>query len=117
MNQSILKRILAYTKPYIGYFAGSVISTVLSVALTLLAPVLIGDAIDFIVGAGTVDFESILPILGWLALSIFLAALFQWVLALCNNTLTQKTVKSMRIAVFNKLNSVPLKYKIGRAHV
>ena len=116
MNQSILKRILAYTKPYIGYFAGSVISAVLSVALTLLAPVLIGDAIDFIVGAGTVDFESILPILGWLALSIFLAALFQWVLALCNNTLTQKTVKSMRIAVFNKLNSVPLKYIDAHAH-
>lgn len=116
MNQSILKRILAYTKPYMGYFAGSVISAVLSVALTLLAPVLIGDAIDFIVGAGTVDFESILPILGWLALSIFLAALFQWVLALCNNTLTQKTVKSMRIAVFNKLNSVPLKYIDAHAH-
>ena len=116
MKQPVLKRILAYTKPYMGYFAGSVISALLSVGLTLLAPVLIGDAVDFIIGSGNVNFKGILPILGWLALSIFLAALFQWLLALCNNILTQKTVKSMRIAVFNKLNSVPLKYIDAHAH-
>ena len=55
-----LKRILTYTKPYKGRFICAFIFSVLSVVLQLTVPVLIGDAIDYIIGADNVNFTKLL---------------------------------------------------------
>ena len=67
MRKQILKRVLGFSRPYIGYLVLALISAVLSVGMTLYAPILIGRGIDQIIGPGNVDFKAILSDIAWLA--------------------------------------------------
>lgn len=112
----VLKRILSYTRPYLWFLIGALFCALLNVALTLLAPVLVGDSIDYIVAKGQVDFPSIARILFVLAGAILLGAFFQWLMTLCTNQLTYKTVRDLRVQTFHKLSAVPLRYIDGHSH-
>ena len=112
----LLKRILTFTKPYWLYLAGAVVSALLSVSMVLYAPILIGKGIDQIVAPGKVAFDQLLPILGELIAVALLGALFQWLMTLCTNMVTYKTVRDLRICVFNKLEEIPLSKIDSRSH-
>ena len=116
MDKQVVKRLLKFTKPYIGYLVTALICALFSVTFTLLGPVLIGKGIDLIIGPNNVDFNGILKIIVILIATIILGALFQWLMSLCTNIVTQKTVKDLRIASFNKINEVPLKYIDSNPH-
>ncbi len=109
MSKEVLRRLLTYIKPYGGYLIAALVFAVLNVTLTLLAPVLIGQGIDRILGPGQVDFVGLIPILIELGASILFASLFQWLMTLCTNIVTYRTVRDLRCAAFHKLNHVPLK--------
>ena len=100
MKKSVLKNLLAFVRPYRGYLIVSLFSAVISIALTLLGPVLVGDAIDFIVDQHHVDFPSIARILMILCVSIGVGAIFQWILTLCTNKVAYCTVRDIRIQAF-----------------
>ena len=51
-SKEILKRLFEYARPYVGYLIGGLLCAVVSIALTLLGPVLIGKAVDQLVGPG-----------------------------------------------------------------
>lgn len=112
----LFKRILTFTKPYWLYLAGAVVSALLSVSMVLYAPILIGKGIDQIVAPGKVAFDQLLPILGELIAVALLGALFQWLLTLCTNMVTYKTVRDLRVCVFNKLEEIPLSKIDSRSH-
>lgn len=112
----LLKRILTFTKPYWLYLAGAVVSALLSVSMVLYAPILIGKGIDQIVAPGKVAFDQLLPILGELIAVALLGALFQWLMTLCTNMVTYKTVRDLRVCVFNKLEEIPLSKIDSRSH-
>ena len=110
MDKEVLKRLLKFTKPYILYLIIALICAILSVTFTLLAPVLIGKGIDLIIGVNNVDFNGLLRIIVFLIITVILGALFQWLMNLCTNIVTQRTLKDLRTTAFNKLNHLPLKY-------
>lgn len=112
----LLKRILTFAKPYWLYLAGAVVSALLSVSMVLYAPILIGQGIDQIVAPGKVAFDQLLPILGELIVVALLGALFQWLMTLCTNMVTYKTVRDLRVCVFNKLEEIPLSKIDSRSH-
>lgn len=112
----LLKRILTFAKPYWLYLAGAVVSALLSVSMVLYAPILIGKGIDQIVAPGKVAFDQLLPILGELIVVALLGALFQWLMTLCTNMVTYKTVRDLRVCVFNKLEEIPLSKIDSRSH-
>lgn len=116
MDKQVVKRLLKFTKPYIGYLITTLICALFSVTFTLLGPVLIGKGIDLIIGPNNVDFNGILKIIVILMATIILGALFQWLMSLCTNIVTQKTVKDLRTTAFNKINEVPLKYIDSNPH-
>lgn len=113
---STLYRLLSYTKPYKIYLFGAIFSAIISISLTLYGPILVGNAIDLIIGPGNVHYSNILKILIILGFTIIISAFFQWTLAILTTTITQKTVKDLRISAFNKLNTLPLKYIDSNAH-
>lgn len=115
-KSSTLYRLLSYTKPYKIYLISAIISALISISLTLYGPILIGNAIDLIIGPSNVHYTKILKILIILAITIIVSAIFQWTLSLLTTTITQKTVKDLRIDAFNKLNTLPLKYIDSNAH-
>jgi len=115
-KNSILIRLLSYTKPYKIYLIGAIFSALTSISLTLYTPILIGSAIDFAIGPKNVNFSGIIKIIIILASTIAISALFQWILSILTTIITQKTVKDIRIDAFNKLNTLPLKYIDSNAH-
>lgn len=112
----VLKRILQFSKPYTGYLVGALISAVVSISLTMYAPILIGKGVDLIIGKGNVDFQGLVPILTMLAGVVVCSAVFQWLMTICTNRITYQTVRDLRIAVFDRLEKVPLKMIDGHSH-
>jgi ATP-binding cassette subfamily B protein len=88
----------------------------LTVVFTLYIPILIGRAIDCIVGAGKVDFKTMGVILTQMGIVILVTAAAQWVMSHINNQITYRVVKDIRTQAFNKLESLPLKYIDSHAH-
>ena len=117
MNKtSTLYRLLSYTKPYKIYLFGAILSAIISISLTLYGPILIGNTIDLIVGPKDVHYTKILEILIIFGLTIAISAFFQWILSILTTTITQKTVKDLRVDAFSKLNTLPFKYIDSNAH-
>lgn len=116
MNITIIKRILKYTKPYNKYIIIAFISAVINISLTLLTPILIGNGVDLIVSKDNVDFTNLFDILILLLLTIIFSSLFQLTMTRCTNIVSYKTIKDLRIDVFNKLNDLPLKFIDGHSH-
>lgn len=110
MYRKFLKRIMLYTKKYRVYLILSLLSYVVGIGLTLVAPVLVGKSIDLILGEGQVDFLGIYKILITLSVMIIVGSFFQWIAYVCTNKLTYKTVRDIRLDIFEKINRVPLKY-------
>lgn len=110
MYRKFLKRIMLYTKKYRVYLILSLLSYVVGIGLTLVAPVLVGKSIDLILEEGQVDFLGIYKILITLSVMIIVGSFFQWIAYVCTNKLTYKTVRDIRSDIFEKINRVPLKY-------
>lgn len=105
-----LKRVLSYLKGYRIYLFLSLLLSAFTVLLTLWLPVLIGDAIDLILGEGAVDFDGIWKIFKTAATIILLTALFQWLMNVCNNKMTFGIVRNIRNDAFRHLQRVPFSY-------
>lgn len=116
MKWSVVKRLMRFAKPYAKFLAGAFLSAVISVAMTLYAPILIGHGIDRIVGKGQVDQAGLVPILSALLVTILVSALFQWLLAYCTNRVTYETVRDLRIRAYRKIDRLALKQIDGHAH-
>lgn len=91
-------------------FIISLFLAVINVALTLYIPILIGDAIDCIIGKGNVDFEKITDIIIRIIVAIGLAAVVQWLMSVCNNKMTFSLTHDMRSLAFKKVQKLPLSY-------
>ena len=115
-RKETLARVLRFAKPYRWYLLAALVSAVLSVSLTLYAPVLIGRGIDQIIAPGKVYFDNLLLILIELGIVAVLAAIFQWLLTLCTNIVTYKTVRDLRSAAFEHMEELPLSNIDSRPH-
>ena len=111
-----LIRLFGFMKPHAVYLALCGLFTVIQTAATLAVPVIIGRAIDLMVGAGNVDAAGILKMIIWLVACVVTVLVFQWLASVCSNRLAFNTIRDLRIAAFKKLNAVPLKYLDGNSH-
>lgn len=116
MNISLVKRIIKYTKPYNKYIIIAFFSAIINITLTLLTPIIIGEGVDLIIGQGNVNFNRLFKILIPLSLTVIFSSIFQLVMTRCTNIVSYKTIKDIRVDVFNKLNALPLKYIDSNSH-
>ena len=105
-----MKKVLEYLRPYMVLVALSVLLAAVTVALTLYVPVLIGRAIDLIVGPGQVDMPGILRLILRIAIVVAATAAVQWVVNTINNKITFQVVRDVRAQAFAKLQILPLSY-------
>lgn len=109
-QKSTLRKVLRYIRRYWGYLGASIILAAVTVALTLYLPILIGQAVDRIVGKGAVDFAGIFVILRKMTVIIGLTAVAQWMMNACNNKITYNVIRDIRTEAFEKIEKLPLKY-------
>lgn len=105
-----LKRTMRYIRKYYVLLVLSVITAAVSALLMLYIPILVGDAIDCIVGTGDVDLERIAALLTRLAAVAAAAAAAQWVLSMINNRMTYGVVHDVRNDAFAKIQILPMSY-------
>ena len=110
LQKGLVKRLTAYIRPYKGYVVGAVIFSIFYVAFTLIGPVLYGEAIDAMLGAGRVDFSAVYIMVGCFSASVLLGAASQKLLNNCVNSLCYKLVRDLRRDAFEKLTSAAVKY-------
>lgn len=109
-QKGTLKKVLKYVKRHGFFMVLSILFAAITVALTLYTPILIGDAIDLIVGKGQVDFAGIAAILIKTGIIIGITALIQWLMNTINNRITYHVVRDIRNEAFRKIEILPLSY-------
>ena len=109
-DKGTLKKVLKYVKRHGFFIVLSILFAAATVALTLYTPILIGDAIDLIVGKGNVDFVQIGAILLKTGIIIGITALLQWLMNTINNRITYHVVRDIRNEAFRKIEILPLSY-------
>ena len=109
-QKTTMKKVLKRIKPYSFLVICSLVMAAATVALTLYFPLLTGDAIDYILEPGKVDFNAIVPILKKLGIIAVLTAVCQWIMNVCNNHITYNVTKDIRDEAFKKIEILPLRY-------
>ena len=115
-DKQTIRRILRYTARYKGSLILAMIFAVLYVVMTLTAPVLIGYAIDRIIGQGNVNFTEIANLLLMTGITVLACAVFQWLMGLFVNSVSYLVVRDIRSELFDKFNTVPLSFVDTHPH-
>ncbi|MBE5800034.1 MAG: ABC transporter ATP-binding protein [Clostridiales bacterium] len=109
-RRAVLRRVLGYIRPHLLKLAASLVLALIVVALTLYVPILIGQAIDCIIGMGQVDFAALKSILLRIALCIVVTAGAQWLQSELNNRVTHDAVRDIRRDAFAHIQRLPLSF-------
>ncbi len=109
-QKATLKKVMQCISRYRFLVVLSILLAAISVALTLYVPILVGDAIDFIVAAGQVNFDQIMTTLTRVVIVVAITALAQWLMNVINNKITYQVIRDMRDQAFRKIQVLPLKY-------
>lgn len=109
-NKGTLKKVFSYIGKYKYYLILSMFFAAVTVGLTLYAPILVGKAIDCIIGKGNVDFVNMKSILIKVAVIVVSTALIQWLMNVCNNKITYNVSRDLRKKAFEKIEILPFSY-------
>ena len=109
-NKGLIPRVLRLVLRKKGLIAASLLFSLGYVVLTLAVPVLTGNAIDRMIGAGQVDFAQIGKLLIQILLLVGAAALLQWGMNTVNNRIAFAVVRDLRYQAFDHVTRLPLWY-------
>lgn len=109
-NKGTLKKVFSYIGKYKYFLILSMFFAAVTVGLTLYAPILVGKAIDCIIGKGNVDFVNMKSILIKVAIIVVSTALIQWLMNVCNNKITYNVSRDLRKKAFEKIEVLPFLY-------
>lgn len=116
MNSKTIKRLIAYCKPYRFTLISIFVLSAVSVLLTLITPVLFGQAIDLLIGKNNVNFEELFMKSLLIVIIIILTVFVQWILGQLTNKVTYNITNILRDSLFKKIHVLPLKYIDSHLH-
>ena len=105
-----VKKLIRYLGAYRGRLVLSLLFAAVHAGLSLLVPLLFGRAIDGIVGAGNVDFESIKQDLLLAGVLIVVSAAGAYLAAAANTRITAGVARDLRRDALDHINVLPLSY-------
>lgn len=110
------RRVLLRVRRYGGLLLLSLLFGAVNVALSLYTPILIGDAIDSMIGAGRVDLSFIFDTLLRAGILTLIAAFAAWLMSVINNRITYRVVRDMRNEAFGRIAQLPMGYLDTHPH-
>jgi ATP-binding cassette subfamily B multidrug efflux pump len=108
INVNLLKRVFQYVKPYRSIFIYSVVLTILLALIAPVRPFLIKYVLDNHILKG--DYQGLLNMTILMIGLLILQSVIQYSHTLLTNTLGQSAIKDLRIAVFNHITKLRLKF-------
>lgn len=105
-----LKRLMRLVGRRSVLLALTLMLAVVYVVSSVMIPVLVGNAVDFVVGAGNVNHDAVFRVLVQILVLTFVSAAAQYLMSLINNRLTYSTVADLRKMAFEKIQSLPFSF-------
>ncbi len=115
-NKGTVRKVLKRIEKYKFYLIMSIIMAAITVASTLYVPIMVGDAIDYIIGPSNVNFTMITQTLIRIAVVVGITVLSQWIMNICNNKITYHVTRDIRDEAIDKIQRLPLKYIDGHLY-
>ena len=109
MNSTI-RKLLTYIKKYKIQILFSLAISAMSVWLSLYIPIIVANAIDYIVRKNQVDFTTVSGLILQIVQIAIVVAILQWMINIINNKITFLVARDLRNDALKKLEKVPLKY-------
>jgi ATP-binding cassette subfamily B multidrug efflux pump len=109
-SKGMIRRLLHYMRSDRPFLILAVSSALATVATFLVSPILVGRAIDAMLGIGLVDFPALFKVILILLALYLLDSVFQWLLAFSTHVISFNTVRRLRTEAFAKIQSLPLSY-------
>ena len=110
MNKGVIKKTLKYLSKDIIALIIVLLLGIASVILTVYLPMLIGNAIDLIIGINNVKFDLLKNLLLKIIIIIVCTGIIDWIILILTNKMTFRITKKLRQESFRKLQKLPLKY-------
>lgn len=104
----ILNRVLIELRIYDFEIVVSILCALATVILTLRIPILIGQAVDCIIGPVNIDFDGLILVLKEISITVVGTFFAQWVMNRVNNHITYNITKNLRDRAFAKLQHMKL---------
>jgi ATP-binding cassette subfamily B multidrug efflux pump len=108
VNIHLLKRVFQYVKPYRSIFIYSIILTILLALIAPVRPFIIKYTLDNYILTG--HYNGLVKMTILMVVLLVLQSVIQYSHTLLTNTLGQSAIKDLRIAVFNHITTLRLKY-------
>jgi ATP-binding cassette subfamily B protein len=108
VNINLLKRVFQYVKPYRIIFIYSVILTILLAVIAPVRPFIIKYTLDNYILTG--QYKGLVSMTILMVVLLILQSVIQYSHTLLTNTLGQSAIKDLRIAVFNHITKLRLRY-------
>ena len=115
-QKKTLKKLWGYLKNYKVFVFFSVVMAAFTVAGSLYVPIMVGKAIDCIVGKNQVDFHNITRILIRIAMIVATTGIAQWIMNIFNNRITFHMTRDIRNDAIEQIEILPLKYIDGHSY-
>lgn len=109
-DKATIKKLLALLKGDIFKIVLALLLSGVSIVLTLYVNVVIGKAVDYMIGKDTVDNIGVRNSCIIIACCVIAAALLNYLVKVMLDKIAYKTVKTLRESLFEKLQRVPVSY-------
>ena len=109
-RKSTLKRLIHLMLNYKLLLTIIFILSIVQVSLTVYLPILIGRAVDVMVGAGAVEFEILKTILIQMVIVVLVNTVVQWILPVMYQKIAYELTKDLRQQALDKIHAMPLGY-------
>jgi ABC-type multidrug transport system, ATPase and permease components len=114
MKKGNIKRMLNFLRPYKIQLIVAFASAILGVPLGIFAPILIGRAVDAVIGTDRVDFADVGKNLVLLLICVAISSLLGWILQILARKVSANSAQDMRREAFGKINAASI-HKIDAA--
>ncbi|NLK93831.1 MAG: ABC transporter ATP-binding protein [Clostridiales bacterium] len=111
-----MKRLFYYISKNKTLLMLSILSAVVSVIASLVGPIIIGKAIDYMMGKNKVNFAIIIKLIIILAVVYIVYSVFSWLLTYATNKIAYKVAEDIRNSMFKKINKLPLRFFDNNPH-
>lgn len=109
-RKNTLERLLHLLAEYKVWLWIIFILSIAQVILTVYLPILIGQAVDAIVGLGQVNFEMLQEILLQMLVVVLINTVVQWMLPLIYQKISYELTRDLRQGALDKIHTMPLSF-------
>ncbi len=109
-QKQVARRLLGYAKPFLPLLILSFVVALISTALSLYIPVLVGNAIDMIIDKDNVFFDIVSDILPAILVATLISAVCDMAVRLIGNTVSAKITRDIRLKCAEKISKIPISY-------